>query len=65
MSAKDKLERVYHNMRPEYHPYFRTLPEMLCMAIEYEHARQYERTYQPPTREGRLKEKPRRPTPPH
>jgi len=62
MSVEDKLKRAYHNLRPEYHLYirrtdFRTLPNMLRLADDYEWARRYEKTYQAPSREGRPKEK--------
>ena len=62
MTAEDKLERAYHNLRPEYHLYirrsdFRTLAEMLRLADDYERTRRYEKSYQPPVKEGYHKEK--------
>jgi len=56
MTAEDRLERAYHNLRPEYHLYirrsdFRTLADMLRLADEYERARRHEKTYQPSSKQ--------------
>ncbi|EZA50687.1 hypothetical protein X777_11119 [Ooceraea biroi] len=53
MSLQTQLERIYHNLRPEYRYYVRrgdflTLPELLLRTDEYEQVRKDERR-QPPT----------------
>lgn len=52
MTSEDKLERTYHNLRPEYHLFIRrrdfgNLAELLRFADEYERTRRYEKEYQP------------------
>ncbi|XP_036141713.1 uncharacterized protein LOC118645194 [Monomorium pharaonis] len=60
ITPEDRLERIYHNLRPEYHLYarrndFLDLPGLLRLTDDYERARRYEREYQPP--KGREKPK--------